>query len=92
MVTTVTIDLIWAFIIKCVLSVGISLITLSTAESLCQHLSPVKFLLQAECFLNLEAPVTRVCGPDIPFPHVYEQFVIPDKWRCLAAIKKLVNY
>jgi len=48
--------------------------------------------IQNECFLNLEAPVVRVCGPDTPFPHVYEQFIIPDKWRCLEAVKKLINY
>lgn len=49
--------------------------------------------IQQECFLNLEAPIQRVTGWDIPsFPHVFEAFCIPDKWRCLEAVKKLVNY
>ena len=25
--------------------------------------------IQKQCFLNLEAPVERVCGWDTPFPH-----------------------
>ena len=49
-------------------------------------------LFQSECFLNLEAPIERVCGYDTPFPHVFEPFYMPDKWRCLEAIKKLVNF
>lgn len=48
--------------------------------------------IQAECFLNLEAPIQRVCGYDTPFPHIFEPFFMPDKWRCFEAIKKLVNY
>ncbi|XP_009860514.2 2-oxoisovalerate dehydrogenase subunit beta, mitochondrial [Ciona intestinalis] len=48
--------------------------------------------IQKECFLNLEAPVERVCGYDTPFPHVLEPFFMPDKWRCLQAVKNVVNY
>uniref|UniRef100_A0A915NSH5 3-methyl-2-oxobutanoate dehydrogenase (2-methylpropanoyl-transferring) n=1 Tax=Meloidogyne floridensis TaxID=298350 RepID=A0A915NSH5_9BILA len=43
--------------------------------------------IQKECFLNLEAPIERICGWDTPFPHVYEPFYLPTKWRCLEAIK-----
>ena len=49
-------------------------------------------MLQEECFLNLEAPVQRVCGYDTPFPYIYEPFYMPDKWRCFEAVKKLINY
>ena len=49
-------------------------------------------VLQRECFLNLEAPVERVCGYDTPFPHVFEPFYMPDKWRCFEAIKRVVNF
>jgi len=52
----------------------------------------VRSLLQNECFLNLEAPIQRVCGYDTPFPHVFEPFYLPDKWRCFDAVKKLTNY
>lgn len=46
-----------------------------------------------ECFLNLEAPVERVCGYDIhPIPHVFEPFYFPSKWRCLEAIKRMMNF
>ncbi|CAG0917925.1 unnamed protein product [Notodromas monacha] len=48
--------------------------------------------IQEECFLNLEAPVTRVTGWDTPFPHVFEPFYIPDKWRCFEAVKKLKEF
>merc|ERR1712179_837932 len=44
--------------------------------------------IQEECFLNLEAPVQRVAGHDTPFPHIFEPFYLPDKWRCLEAVKK----
>lgn len=48
--------------------------------------------IQHDCFLNLEAPIERVTGFDTPFPHMFEPFYMPDKWRCFEAVKKLVNY
>lgn len=48
--------------------------------------------IQEECFLNLEAPVKRVCGWDTPFPHVFEPFYLPDKYRCLEGVKKLMEF
>ncbi|XP_068631089.1 2-oxoisovalerate dehydrogenase subunit beta, mitochondrial [Battus philenor] len=48
--------------------------------------------IQAECFLSLEAPVQRVAGWDTPFPHVFEPFYLPDKWRCYEALAQLVNF
>ncbi|CAG9857174.1 unnamed protein product [Phyllotreta striolata] len=48
--------------------------------------------IQEECFLHLEAPIQRVTGFDTPFPHVFEPFYLPDKWRCFAAAEKLINY
>ncbi|CAG9830351.1 unnamed protein product [Diabrotica balteata] len=48
--------------------------------------------IQEECFLHLEAPIQRVTGFDTPFPHVFEPFYLPDKWRCFAAVQKLVNF
>lgn len=49
-------------------------------------------VIQEECFLHLEAPVQRVTGFDTPFPHVYEPFYLPDKWRCFDAVKKTLTY
>jgi len=48
--------------------------------------------IQKRCFLQLEAPVERVCGWDTPFPHVYEPFYMPDKLRCFEAIKSVVEF
>ncbi|XP_022901571.2 2-oxoisovalerate dehydrogenase subunit beta, mitochondrial [Onthophagus taurus] len=48
--------------------------------------------IQEDCFLHLEAPVARVTGFDTPFPHIFEPFYLPDKWRCLQAIKDLIDY
>ncbi|XP_076444951.1 2-oxoisovalerate dehydrogenase subunit beta, mitochondrial-like [Babylonia areolata] len=71
-----------------------------TGRVLISHEAPVTMgfaaelaaTIQSECFLNLEAPIERVCGYDTPFPYVYESFYMPDKWRCLEAVRKLVNY
>ncbi|BES92662.1 2-oxoisovalerate dehydrogenase subunit beta [Nesidiocoris tenuis] len=48
--------------------------------------------IQENCFLSLEAPVSRVTGFDTPFPHIFEPFYLPDKHRCLDAVLKLVEY
>lgn len=48
--------------------------------------------IQENCFLTLMAPVVRVTGPDTPFPHVFEPFYLPTKWRCIDAALKLLNY
>lgn len=45
-----------------------------------------------DCFLSLEAPVARVTGYDTPFSHVFEPFYMPDKYKCLEAVKQLVNF
>uniref|UniRef100_H0XPC1 3-methyl-2-oxobutanoate dehydrogenase (2-methylpropanoyl-transferring) n=1 Tax=Otolemur garnettii TaxID=30611 RepID=H0XPC1_OTOGA len=45
-----------------------------------------------ECFLNLEAPISRVCEYGTPFPHIFEPFHIPDKWKCYDALQKIINY
>lgn len=48
--------------------------------------------VQEKCFLNLEAPIQRVCGIDAPFPHVFEPFYLPDKFKCLEAVKKVIEF
>ncbi|KAI5748809.1 hypothetical protein M8J76_002115 [Diaphorina citri] len=48
--------------------------------------------IQDKCFLSLEAPIRRVTGYDTPFPHIFEPFYIPDKWRCLEAVKQITRY
>ncbi|XP_017893116.1 2-oxoisovalerate dehydrogenase subunit beta, mitochondrial [Ceratina calcarata] len=48
--------------------------------------------IQEECFLHLEAPIQRITGWDSPFPHVFEPFYLPDKWRCFAAVRHVLKY
>ncbi|OAF70225.1 Pyruvate dehydrogenase E1 component subunit beta [Intoshia linei] len=48
--------------------------------------------LQEECFLNLEAPITRVCGYDTPFSCVHEPFYMPTVWKLFEAIKNVSKY
>lgn len=48
--------------------------------------------IQERCFLRLEAPITRVCGWDTPFPLIFEKFYVPDKVRVFDAIQKVMNY
>jgi 2-oxoisovalerate dehydrogenase E1 component beta subunit len=47
---------------------------------------------QEKCFPYLEAPITRVCGYDSPFPLAFEKFYNPDEYKNFEAIKRLVNY
>lgn len=44
------------------------------------------------CFLNLEAPIQRVCGWDTPFPLAFEKFYVPSMVRCYDAIKTAMEY
>lgn len=44
-----------------------------------------------DCFLNLEAPPTRVCGLDTPFP-LHEKLYVPNEHKILEAIEQVVRY
>lgn len=48
--------------------------------------------VQENCFLNLEAPIQRVCGWDVPFPHIFEPFYMPDKFRLFESVKKVMAF
>ncbi|KAH0174143.1 thiamine diphosphate-binding protein, partial [Aureobasidium melanogenum] len=48
--------------------------------------------VQEKCFLNLEAPVVRVCGWSTHMGLVYERFNIPDVTRIYDAIKTTLDY
>lgn len=73
---------------------------LKTGRAIVSHEAPVTggfgaevaSTIQERCFLNLEAPIERVCGWDTPFPLVFEKVYLPDVWRNLEAIKKAVNF
>ena len=48
--------------------------------------------IQEKAFDYLEAPVRRVAGYDTPFPLVFEQIYLPDRFKILEAIKETVKY
>jgi len=58
----------------------------------CGFGSEIAATLAKECFLNLEAPIERVTGWDTPFPHIQENFYLPDKFRVYDAIEKIVDF
>lgn len=44
------------------------------------------------CFLHLEAPISRCCGFDTPFPHTLEKEYLPDAYRVKKAIMETLEY
>ena len=46
--------------------------------------------VQERCFFRLEAPVTRVCGWDTPYPHAHEWSYFPGPDRVGRAMKGVV--
>src|SRR4029077_20938409 len=46
---------------------------------------------QEQCFWNLEAPVQRVTGWDIPYPHAFEWEYFPGPARIAAALKQVME-
>lgn len=45
-----------------------------------------------KCFLNLEAPVKRCCGLDIPFPNALEAYYLPDAEKVVKAVIETMEY
>jgi 2-oxoisovalerate dehydrogenase E1 component beta subunit len=48
-------------------------------------------LVQRECFYQLEAPVERVTGWDIPYPHAFEWQYFPGPARVAAAMRQAME-
>lgn len=78
-------------VIKSVKKTGRCLVT-HEAPLTCGFGAELTSKIQEKCFLNLEAPVKRVCGYDTPFPGVYEPFYVPDRFKILTGIKDTLNY
>jgi len=47
--------------------------------------------IQSKCFYSLKAPIHRVTGFDTPFPLAWEEFYIPNKFRLVDAIRKVMS-
>lgn len=54
--------------------------------------SEIAATVQDKCFLYLEAPISRVCGLDTPYPLAHEKEYMPDHLKTYEAIKKTMNY
>ena len=48
-------------------------------------------LVQQQCFYQLEAPVERVTGWDLPYPHAFEWQYFPGPTRVAAALRELME-
>ena len=51
----------------------------------------ILYALQDPCFLSLEAPITRVCGLDTPFPLAHEKFYVSQPRALLAGFRRDVQ-
>ena len=54
--------------------------------------SEIAATIQQRCFLNLEAPIARVCGIDTPYPLALEKEYVADHFKIYQAIKNSMNY
>ncbi len=48
--------------------------------------------IQEQCFLHLEAPISRVTGLDTPFPLIQEKQYLPDHLKIYEAIKSTLAF
>ncbi|MDA8747023.1 alpha-ketoacid dehydrogenase subunit beta [Litoreibacter sp.] len=47
--------------------------------------------IQEECFFHLEAPITRVCGWDVPYPHAQEWDYFPGPGLVARALRETLE-
>jgi len=62
------------------------------APRTCGFGSEISALVHERCFLNLEAPVTRVTGYDVPFPYTLEHAYLPSVGRVLDAVEAAIHF
>ncbi|MFK5635266.1 MULTISPECIES: alpha-ketoacid dehydrogenase subunit beta [unclassified Ornithinimicrobium] len=68
-------------------------ITLSEAQSFSSITAELAAHVQRECFYDLEAPVVRVGGYNIPYPPSrHEEVFLPDLDRVLHAVETVLGY
>eukprot|EP01059_Diplonema_ambulator_P030578 TRINITY_DN5297_c0_g1_i1.p1 TRINITY_DN5297_c0_g1~~TRINITY_DN5297_c0_g1_i1.p1 ORF type:complete len:363 (+),score=88.81 TRINITY_DN5297_c0_g1_i1:76-1164(+) len=68
------------------------LVVAHEAPQTCGFGAEIISTVTTECFLSLEAPPTRVCGLDTPFPLIHEKLYLPNELRCFDAIKEAVHF
>ncbi len=62
------------------------------APRTCGFGAEISAMLNEKALLNLQAPVLRVTGFDIPFPYVFEQEYLPNERRIRKALVDSVNF
>jgi 2-oxoisovalerate dehydrogenase E1 component beta subunit len=78
-------------VVQSVLKTG-RLVVNHEAPLSCGFGAEIAATVQEKCFLYLESPIIRVCGPDTPFPLIHEKEYMPDHLKTYEAIKRSVNY
>lgn len=86
----------WPFDIDRIVETGKKtgrVVVVQEATRACSLSSEIAAQLQDRIALNLKAPVERVTGFDLPFPHfALENYFLPNKKRVIDAVKKVYNY
>jgi len=49
-------------------------------------------MIMEKCFFNLEAPVLRCCGLDVPFPNTLEKEYLPDAFRVKQTVLQAIQF
>ncbi len=68
------------------------LIVVNEAPKLCSFASEVSAFVSERAIEYLLAPIIRVTGFDTPFPYAQEHWYMPDEFRILRAIRKVVEW
>lgn len=73
-----------------VMKTGRCIVTHEAPET-CGFGAEVVASVTRDCFLHLEAPPTRVCGLDTPFP-LHEKLYLPNEHKLIEAIESVVKF
>ena len=61
------------------------------ATRTCGYGAELAALVQEHCFYHLEAPIERVTGYDIPYPHAFEWDYFPSPARVAEAMRRTIE-
>ena len=62
------------------------------APKTCGFGAELSATLNEKALLNLQAPILRVTGFDVPFPYIFEQEYLPNEKRIRKALTDSVNF
>lgn len=78
-------------ILKSVRKTG-RVIIVHEAPKTCGFGAELSAIINEKALLNLQAPILRVTGFDIPFPYIFEQEYLPNEKRIRKALTDSVNF